>query len=220
MDLFLCVLIASQVTVTTTTPPVTYVLQSIVHHYDGYAESHLCGPDDVRSAWYGSTAIVDSEGHIKGFCQPHHNAAATTTSVLDIFSGICHLCHRSSAGKFLFQSWASQWFLHHVLVSYGVFFCFQVPMWLPCSPMGVQLLGFATPQPFIFYPWQAFLPSDDGLQPTLWVHQVYPPTALSQGSLPLLIQLSPSHSIPMGLNRKSADPSAFSTWCRGVFFFR
>ena len=42
-------------------------------------------------------------------------------------------------------------------------FLFQVPMWLPCSPMGTQLLGFATPQPFGVHPWQAYLPPDDGL---------------------------------------------------------
>ena len=40
------------------------------------------------------------------------------------------------------------------LVSVIVFaFCFWVPMWLPCSPIGAQYLGFMTPQPFRVYPF-------------------------------------------------------------------
>ena len=31
-------------------------------------------------------------------------------------------------------------------------FCFQVPMWLPSSPVGAQPLGFAPLQLFIVYP--------------------------------------------------------------------
>ena len=51
-----------------------------------------------------------------------------------------------------------------VLVSVMVFaFCFQVPMWLPCSPVMAQPSGFATLQPFRVYPWQAYVPPDDGL---------------------------------------------------------
>ena len=71
-------------------------------------------------------------------------------------------------------------------------FCFQVLMWLPCSPMGTQPLGFATSQPFGAYHWQAYMSPDDSLGPTLGIHQVAAPlTAFSWGSLLLLISLSP-----------------------------
>ena len=57
--------------------------------------------------------------------------------------------------------------LCHVFVSLMVFAsCFQVPMWLSCSPMGAQPLGFATLQLFRVYPWQAYDPCGNGLWPT------------------------------------------------------
>ena len=44
-------------------------------------------------------------------------------------------------------------------------FCFQVPMWLPCSEMGAQLLGFAMPHPYGVYPYQAYVSPGHGLWP-------------------------------------------------------
>ena len=52
----------------------------------------------IRLARCGSATTVDSERHSEWFCWPHKYVAATTTSVLDAFSGICH---GSSTGKFL-----------------------------------------------------------------------------------------------------------------------
>ena len=58
-----------------------------------------------------------------------------------------------------------------MLVSVMVFaFCIQVLMWLLCSLMGAQPLGFATLQPFGIYPWQAYVPCGDGLWPMSGVH--------------------------------------------------
>ena len=52
--------------------------------------------------------------------------------------------------NFLFQTRTSHDFL--MLLSVMVFaFCFQVPMWLLWTPMGIQPLGFAT-QPYGIYP--------------------------------------------------------------------
>ena len=49
-------------------------------------------------------------------------------------------------------------------------FCTQVPMLLPCSPMGVQLFRFAMPQSYGVYPCQAIVPPWNGLWPMLGVH--------------------------------------------------
>ena len=45
--------------------------------------------------------------------------------------------------------------------------------------MGAQLLGFATPQPFRDYPWQAYVHPGDGLRPTPGMHSVAVPSTLS-----------------------------------------
>ena len=45
-------------------------------------------------------------------------------------------------------------YLVSVLVSA---FYFQVPCWMPYSPLGAQPLGFAPLQPFGVYPWQAYV---------------------------------------------------------------
>ena len=130
------------------------VLWSITHHYDSYAISYLCGPDDIRSGWCGSATTIDSKGHYEGSCWPHHYAAVTT-SVPNASSGICQLCHGSSVCKF----WAFSDSLCRELVSVIVFsFCFHVPMWLPCSPMEHSLWGLQHCNP-----WEVYVPPVDGL---------------------------------------------------------
>ena len=57
------------------------------------------------------------------------------------------------------------------LVSVLVYaFCFQVPCWMPYSPMGAKMLGFAPLQPFGAYPWKAYVQPFDGHQPTPGMH--------------------------------------------------
>ena len=110
--MFLCVLIMSQVTMATTTPPVTCVLWSITHHCDSYASCHLwAGWYWVSKVWYCCHSWFQGAqwGVLKASVLWH----GTTTSVPDAFAGICQLCHGSTKGKFLFQSWASQ----HCVVS-------------------------------------------------------------------------------------------------------
>ena len=87
----------------------------------------------------------------------------------------------------------------YMFVSVMVYaFSFQVPMWVPFSHHGVQPLGFALPQPFRPYLWQAYVHSGDGLRPTSGMHWVAAPsTALNRGSHILLSQLSCSHSNSM-----------------------
>ena len=41
-------------------------------------------------------------------------------------------------------------------------FYFQVPCWMPYSPMGAQPLGFVPLQHFGIYPWQAYMQPGDG----------------------------------------------------------
>ena len=154
----------SQVTVTTTTPPVMVVWSEAMFITLMVTLAPTSWPDNMQSAWCGSTTTVNSEGHKEGFCWPHHCAAATATSVSDAFSVICQLCHGLSTGRFLFWSWASSDFLCYVLVSVVTFaFCFQVFMWLPFSPMEAEPLEFASLKSFGVYPWQVYLPPGDGL---------------------------------------------------------
>ena len=102
-------------------------------------------------------------------------------------------------------------------------FYFQVPCWMPYSPMGAQPLGFAPLQPFGAYPWQAYVQPGDGHWPTPGMYIVAAPsTTLSGGASCYSISCSPA--IPSicwviqlwGL-AESPNPSAFPTWLGGVF---
>ena len=79
-------------------------------------------------------------------------------------------------------SWASHQCLY-VLVSVIVYaFCFQVPCWMPYSPMGTQPLEFAPLQPCRAYPWQAYVQPGDGHWLTQGTHLVAAPsTPLNRG---------------------------------------
>ena len=127
----------SQVTVTTTTstPPVTVVCSRTML-IKTTATLAPCGPDNFRLVGCGSTTIVDSWAHNEAFCWPHHYTAATTTSVPDAFWYMPTM-------PLVICKYVS------LLVSSILFaFCFQAPMWLACSPIGAQPLGFATLQLF------------------------------------------------------------------------
>ena len=134
------------------------IFQCIDYNYDYYNGFHLHGAScTFVSACHVSATTIDPRGHKKGNCWPCHCAEAATW-VLDAFSGLCLLCHGYSWDEFSFSDLS---FL--ILMSAMVFaFCFQVPMCLTCSPRGAQVLGFAPPQPFIEYPWLAYMPSDGG----------------------------------------------------------
>ena len=104
-------------------------------------------------------------------------------------------------------------------------FCFQVPWWMPFSPMGAQPLGFAPLQPFGAYLWQAYVQPGDVNWLTPGMHRVaVPSTALSRGSLMPLNQLSPSYpkyklgQAALAACRVSPNLSAFLAWWGGVFF--
>ena len=75
---------------------------------------------------------------------------------------------------------------------------FQVPCWMPYSPMGPQPFGFAPLQPLGVYPWQAYVQPGDGHWPIPGMHRVAAPsTMLSRENLMVLNQLFPSHPIYM-----------------------
>ena len=106
-------------------------------------------------------------------------------------------------------------------------FYFQVPGWMPYSPMGVQPLGFAPLQPFGVYLWQPHAWPGDGHQSTPGIHRVAAPsTTLSGEAFCYSVCCFPTiPSIlwgiqPWGLGSESPDPSAFPTWWGGVFFSR
>ena len=61
-------------------------------------------------------------------------------------------------------------------------FCFQVPSWMPYSPMRAQPLRFGPLLPFGVYPWQVYVQHGDGHWCTPGVHRVAAPFAtLSRG---------------------------------------
>ena len=55
-------------------------------------------------------------------------------------------------------------------------FYFQVPYWMPYSPLGPHPLGFAPLQPLGVYPWQACVQPGDGHWPTPGMHRVDAPS--------------------------------------------
>ena len=72
-------------------------------------------------------------------------------------------------------------------------FCFPVPLWLPCAPMGTQPLGFVPLQSCGAYPWQAYMSPGTGLWSIPRVHWVAVPfTALCKVE-PLATHLSCNH---------------------------
>ena len=121
--------------------------------------------------------------------------ATAATSIFNASSGFGQLCHGVSTGRFIFQSWAPTVLYIICLLSVLVSaFYFQVPCWLPYSPMGAKPLGFALLQSLGVFPWQAHVQPGDGHQPTPGMHRVAAPsTTLSRGSLMLCSQLFPSH---------------------------
>ena len=77
-------------------------------------------------------------------------------------------------------------------------FYFQVPCWMPYSPLGAQLLGFAPLQPPGVYPWQAYVQPGDVHWPTSGMQRVaVPSTTLGRGNLMLLNLMFPSHPLYM-----------------------
>ena len=112
------------------------MLWSNNHHYDGYAGSLICGPDEIRSAGCGSAATVDSDGHSEGSaglntmpqqqqCQTQMPSQAYANYAIDPLQ---------VSFFFRVESFTSS--LCHVLMSVMDFvFCFQVPIWLHCLPM-------------------------------------------------------------------------------------
>ena len=56
--------------------------------------------------------------------------------------------------------------------------CFQVPCWIPYSPIGAQLLGFAPLQPYGAYPWQAYVQPGDCHWPTPGMHRAAAPSTI------------------------------------------
>ena len=164
-----------------------------ISDHDPFLDGASC---NIRSAWSGSATTPDAEMPWRCYC-PCFNATAAT-SIFDASFGLCQLCYGFSTGRFLFQSWASHHFLYYMFVSILVCFYFQVPSWIPYSPMGAQPLGFAPLQPFGVYPWQAYVQPCDGHGSTLGMHEVAAPsTTLSGGSLLLLSLLLPNHPIHM-----------------------
>ena len=110
------------------------------------------------------------------------------------FSGICQLCYGSNADEFFFRVQPSTDLPIYVGVCYGICFLLSGSNVDALFTYGAQFSGFAPPQAFRAYPWQACVQHGDGLMPLPGMHGVAVPyTALSRGSL---ILLSCSLAIP------------------------
>ena len=148
----------------------------MTHHYNGSASSHLCGPDNITSAWCGSATTVNSEGHNEGSAGP--------TTMPQQQQPLCCMPSQAYANcamgyplvSFTFRVESSKDFLCHVLVSVMVFaFCFQIPMSLPCSPLGgLNHWSVQHCNPLEYTLSRQLWPPDDCLWPipgcTEWLH--------------------------------------------------
>ena len=100
-------------------------------------------------------------------------------------------------------------------------FFFQVPCWMPHSPLGPQPLGFVPLQPFGAYLCKAYVQPGDGHPPTPGTRYALSGCYLdnleqrepyaTQSAVP-----QPSHlyggAYSLGLPRESPNPSAFPAW--------
>ena len=90
--------------------PLVTVLQYIIAPHNCYHGPFLDGASsNIRSAWCSSATTADTEALLR-CCWPCHCVPAATP-VSDASSGLCQLCHGSSTGRFIFQSWAPHHFL-------------------------------------------------------------------------------------------------------------
>ena len=214
----------SQITVTTTTPPVTCVLQSIAHHYDGYGSSNQITSGQHDEALPPQLTLRD---RVRG-------SAGLTTILQQQQPQFRCLLRYMPTMPWVLCRWVSlqrsaiQWFLMSCLGAfYGVCFLLSGSCVDVMFTNGGSTIGVATLQSFRVYPWQAYVSAGDGLWPLPGVHWVTPPpTALSKGELPVTHSVFPIFSVhtvghtALGLSRESPDLSAFPTWWGGVFFSR
>ena len=168
-----------------------------------------------------SATTTDAEVH-RRCCWPHHCAAATT-SVPDAPSGICLICDGFSAGRFLFQSWASHQLLTCVGGCSGVCFLLSAAMLDANSPMGGSTIGVCTTADLQSIPmavicassWWSLGPHQEG---TEWAA---PCTALNRGQ-PYATQSAVHQPFQQyvgvysfGDSAESSNPSTIPTWTWG-----
>ena len=153
---------------------VIYIISDCGCFFDGASYN-------IGSAWCGSATTPDTKMLWRYSWSCLHATAAT--SIFNASSGPCQLCHGFPTGRFLFQSWAPSILYIICLVSVLVSaFYFQVPCWMPYSPLGAQPLVFAPLPPLGIYPWQAYVQPGDGHWPTPSMHRVAAPsTTLRRG---------------------------------------
>ena len=138
----------SQVTATTTSPPMTVVCSGILSTcYECYNGYHLCGlSGSFGSALCGSVAITDPKEQNSRCCWPCHSTAVAT-SIPAVFSGFYQSYHGSSSGEFSFSALSLSpnllcWCLLHCC------FLLSGSNVVAMFTSGAQPLGFALPQPF------------------------------------------------------------------------
>ena len=166
--------VSTTLTMTTHSSNDSCMLQYIISPFSGYPGSLLNGASsNIRSAWFGSATTADTKA-LWRCCWPCHCTTAEP-SILNASSGPCQLCHRSSTGRFLFQSWASHCLVYYMFgVCSGVCFLLSGAMLDAIFTLGAQPLGFAPLQPFGAFSWQTYVQPGNG-------H--WPSTTFSRGSL-------------------------------------
>ena len=144
---------------------VHYVSSLYCHGYDYYSSSdsgffwyvisiisdHGCFfvglPTILGSTWCGSAATPDTK--MLWRCSWPCLCITAALSIFDASSGLCQLCHGFSAGSFFLRVEPPTILYIICLVSVLVSaFYFQVPCWMPYSPLGGSTIGvciIATP---------------------------------------------------------------------------
>ena len=143
---------------TTSTPPVTVVC---------FGASLItipiwCGPGNIKSEGCSSATKVVPQQHLHLSQVPSQVCAIYAMGPPQV--------------SFHFRVEPSNNSYMICLVSIVVFaFCFQIPMWMPCSPKGAQPLGFTSLQLIVFHPTQVYVPCGDSLWSMPGVHWVHSP---------------------------------------------
>ena len=97
----------------------------------------------IGSVWCGSATTIDTE--VPWRCSWPCLCATAATSIFDASSGLCQLCHGSSLGRFLFQSWASHCFVYYMFGAYfGVCFLLSGALLDAIFTPGSSTIGICT----------------------------------------------------------------------------